>query len=222
MHNVYFDRATGQQVVANDVATWHRACDELRPGVRTVFEAVADARPGSSTACVNEPVDRGATYSTFELVRAMSSFNGAGSLSDHLPSAEDDPHASQRWVAADPDYAWATRVDALGLRQMLQLCADAVSPPVFTWWNTTVTDMGQHSGGAYSDQARAAFVDADRRLGVFLDHLDSRGLTDRTAILLTADHGFETADTTCRGDWSPALEAAGLTFRDEGGFIYLV
>ncbi|WP_322770165.1 alkaline phosphatase family protein, partial [Frankia sp. Cr1] len=79
-----------------------------------------------------------------------------------------------------------------------------------------------HGGGPYSPQARASMVDADRRLGVFLDLLDERGLTDDTAILLTADHGSEGADPACTGDWDDALRAAGIPFRDEAyGFIYL-
>lgn len=222
LHNVYFDRATGSQVIANDVATWHSACDQLRAGVGTVFEAVARARPGASTVCVNEPVDRGAVYSTFELVRALGSSDGAGGMQDHLPPAEGDPYATAEWVEADHDYAWSTRVDALGLSQILQLWDNGQGPPSLTWWNTTVTDTGHHAGGPYSRQARAALVDADRRLGVFLDLLDRRGLADRTAILLTADHGFEGADPERRGDWDGPLREAGVSFRDEGyGFLYL-
>ncbi len=222
MHNFYFDRATGKQVLANDVTTWHRACDQLRDGVRTVFEVIATARPGVVSACVNEAVDRGATYSTFEVVRAAGALDGAGSMGDHLPPAEDDPHASQDWVAADTDYAWSTRVDALGLVQIQQLWGQGAEPPVFTWWNTMVTDMGHHCGGPYSDVARAAMRDADRRLGVFLDLLTDHGLEDDTVIMLTADHGCEATDPSCLGDWDGPLREAGVRFRDEGyGFLYL-
>jgi hypothetical protein len=222
LNNVYFDRAVGRQVIANDAKTWHRACDQLRPGVATVFEAVASAHPGIRTACVNEPIDRGATYSTFGLVRAMASEGGASGLGDHLPPAQGDPHASAEWVERDSDYAWSTRVDALGLTQMRELWADPAGPPALTWWNTTLTDTGHHGGGPYSAEARAALADADRRLGAFLDLLDTAGLYDQTTFLLTADHGSEGADVTCLGDWDDALTAAGIPFRDEGyGFIYL-
>lgn len=220
LHNVYFDRAIGRQVSPNEVRTWHTACEQLRPGVRTMFEAVAAARPGAYTACVNEPIDRGATYSTFELVRALARLDGPGGMADHLPPAQDDPHASATWVEADADYAWSSRVDALGLTQILDLWK--AEPPLLTWWNTTVTDTGHHLGGPYSPAARASMLDADRRLGVFLDLLDARGLTDQTAILLTADHGSEGAREDCTGDWDAALLGAGVTFRDEGyGFLYL-
>ncbi len=222
LNNVYFDRETGRRIIANDSSTWHVACDQLRDGVWTIFEAIAAARPGVSTACVNEPVDRGATYSTFALVRSMNGGDGASGLGEHLPSAQDDPYATARWVEADPDYAWSTQVDALGLTQVEQLWGGDAQPPAFMWWNTTLTDTGHHGGGPYSPQARASMMDADRRLGAFLDLLDARGLTDDTAILLTADHGSEGADPACTGDWDDALRAAGIPFRDEAyGFIYL-
>ncbi|MCM3884655.1 alkaline phosphatase family protein [Frankia sp. R82] len=222
LHNVYYDRAVGQQVIVNDVKTWHAACDQLRDGVETLFEAVARARPQAVTACVNEPVDRGAHYSTFGLVRAAGSAGGAGDMGDYLPPVEGDPHTSVEWAGRDPDFAWSSRVDALGLTQVRQLWAADATPPDVMWWNTTVTDTGHHGGGPYSPESRAALRDADARLGVFLDLLAERDLLAATAFLLTADHGSEAADPQCRGDWGDALRAAGVRFRDEGyGFVYL-
>ncbi|MBC7373365.1 MAG: alkaline phosphatase family protein, partial [Frankiales bacterium] len=58
VNNAFYDRVLGEQVVPNSAATWHRAMDWLRPGVRTVFERLP---AGTSSACVNDPVDRGAT-----------------------------------------------------------------------------------------------------------------------------------------------------------------
>ena len=55
LHNTFWDRQASRQVVANDASTWHKACDLLRPACATVFEVL-----GGPTACVNEPVDRGA------------------------------------------------------------------------------------------------------------------------------------------------------------------
>src|SRR4051794_22543022 len=81
--NAYFDRSTGEQVLANDASTWHLAGGLLRPGVRTVFEVVGGT--GTSTASVNEPTDRGAAYSTLGLVRAAGRGDGARSLRSVLP-----------------------------------------------------------------------------------------------------------------------------------------
>jgi hypothetical protein len=222
--NVYFDRSTGCQVLANDAATWHLAGELLRPGVRTVFE-VLEAE-GASTACVNEPTDRGAAYSTFGLIRSSGNGDGARSLRSVLPDPAVDPHATQQHVSAAGDYAWGTQVDAFGLVQMQQIFSGDnpqwPTPPRLTWWNTTLTDSAHHAGGPYSAIARASLADADRRLGAFLDLLDACGLFDDTAFLLTADHGSEGADPGCTGDWDEAMRAAGIQFRDEGyGSIYL-
>ena len=64
--------------------------------------------------------------------------------------------------------------------------------------------------------------DADRRLGVFLDHLERMGALDSTTFVLTADHGSEGADPSCVGGWDEPLREAGVSFRDEAnGFLYL-
>ena len=217
VNNAFYDRIAGEQVVTNSSASWHRAAEWLRPGVRTVFERLPS---GVRSACVNEPIDRGATYSTFALVRDTGRA-GTGTLDDWLPSPEGDPHASQEHVAASSDYRWATQVDAIGLDQVLGLWREDV-PPALTWWNTTLTDSGHHAGGPRSAIALASLVDADRRLGVWLDLVEERGLLDDVTVLLTADHGMEGADPACTGDWDEALTAAGVPFRDEAyGFVYL-
>jgi len=217
VNNAYFDRTTGEQVVPNSSAVWHSATELLRPGVRTVFQRLP---AGARSACVNEPVDTGADYSTFALVRQAGRIGG-GSLSDWLPPPDADPHATQAHVAADADYAWATQVDAIGLEQVLGLWRDG-EPPALTWWNTTLTDSGHHAGGPGSPIATASLVDADRRLGVWLDLVEARGLTESVTVLLTADHGMQAADPACTGDWDEALTAAGVPFRDEAyGFLYL-
>ena len=212
VNNAFFDRATGEQVVPNASTTWHRSMDFLRPGVTTVFQRV----PGR-TACVNDPVDVGADYSTFDLIRDGG---GAGAMLAMLPDPATDPHTSQEHLG-NADYAWGSQVDAAGLVQVLDLFADG-QPPVFTWWNTTLTDSAHHAGGPGSAIARAGLRDADARLGVWLDLLEARDLLDSTTVLLTADHGMEGADPACTGDWDEALTAAGVPFRDEAyGFLYL-
>jgi hypothetical protein len=215
VNNAFYDRALGEQVVPNSSSTWHGAMQWLRPGVTTVFERLL---PGVRSACVNDPVDVGATYSTFALIREGGL---AGNLSSHLPPADDDPHATQSHVAADKDYAWGTQVDRAGLEQVLSLWREEF-PPRLMWWNTTLTDSGHHAGGPGSEIARASMRDADRRLGAWLDLVEERGLLDDTVVVLTADHGSEAADPSCTGDWDEALRRARVPFRDEAyGFLYL-
>ena len=217
VNNAYYDRAGGVQRLTNDARTWHRWAEWLAPGIRTVFERVE-----GPTACVNEPADSGASYSTFELVRASGDDDGVSPNDSRLPSPREDPHATQEYVETDKDYAWSSSVDGIGLTQMLDLWPTLADAPRLSWWNTLLTDTGHHSGGPHSPIAHAAMRDADRRLGVFLDHLERIGALDSTTILLTADHGSEGADPNCVGDWDAPLREAGVQFRDEAnGFLYL-
>ena len=217
VNNAYYDRRTAAQRLTNDARTWHRWSEWLTPQVRTIFERV-----DASTACVNEPADAGADYSTFDLVRANGSSDGAKSMNSMLPDPRADQRASQEHVEADADYAWSSSVDAIGLDQMLSLWPSKAEAPRLTWWNTLLTDTGHHAGGPHSPIAHAAMRDADNRLGVFLDHLERIGALDETTILLTSDHGSEGAEPACVGDWDEPLREAGIPFRDEAyGFLYL-
>ncbi|MFL6239598.1 MAG: alkaline phosphatase family protein [Actinomycetes bacterium] len=218
VNNCYWDRESHQQILANESGTWHMATDLLRGGVPTLFEMVG----GERTACVNEPVDRGAAYSTFALIRDAGHSDGAKSMGSMLPDPAEDPCATQEFAANDKDYRWSSQVDAVGLQQVLDLWGTPSEAPRLTWWNTTLTDTGHHNGGPHSEKAHASLRDADRRLGLFLDRLAALGVYDDCVILLTADHGSEGADENCLGDWDDVLRAEGLAFRDEAyGFIYL-
>jgi phosphonoacetate hydrolase len=217
VNNAFYDRLLGEQVVPNASGSWHRAMDWLRPGVRTVFDRLP---AGVTSACVNEPVDSGAGYSTFALIRASGS-EGSGSFAAALPPAAEDLHVTAEHLNDNDDYVWSTQVDAAGLDQVLGLWREG-TPPALTWWNSTLTDTGHHAGGPGSAVARASLVDTDRRLGVWLDLVEERGLLDDVVVLLTADHGSEAAQLDCRGDWDAALAEAGIPFTDEAyGFLYL-
>jgi len=216
VNNAYFDRAIAAQRLTNDARTWHRWAEWLAPGVSTVFERV-----DGPSACVNEPADSGASYSTFRLIREAGNSGGAGDMDDLLPNPHEDAHTTKEYLSRK-DYAWSSSVDAVGLQQMLDLWPSKSEAPKLTWWNTLLTDTGHHAGGPHSAVAHAAMRDADARLGVFLDHLDRMGALEATTFLLTSDHGSEGADTDCLGDWDEPLTEAGVQFRDEAnGFLYL-
>jgi phosphonoacetate hydrolase len=220
--NLFYDRDAGATVNTNDATTWHRIGEWLRPDVATVFELVRSADQDALTACVNEPVDRGADYSTMQLIRDSGATDGATSLANALPDPASSMHLHNRAHLADGYYAWATQVDDAGLDQVLSLWNRPSSAPRLTWWSSSVTDAGHHCGGPRSDVARDSLRDADNRLDAFLDHLDRLGVADDVIVMLTADHGFEGADPNCRGSWDGALRTAGVQFRDEGpGFVYL-
>jgi phosphonoacetate hydrolase len=217
VHNAFYDRELRRQVVPNESGSWHESMRWLRPGIRTVFQRLPE---GATSACVNEPVDAGAQYSTFELIRQASGSDGP-KIGELLPAADDDLHMTKQHYNDHDDYRWSTQVDAAGLEQVLDLWREG-TPPRLTWWNSTLTDTGHHVGGPRSAIARASMVDSDRRLGVWLDLVEERGLLGDVVVLLTADHGSEAADPACRGDWDAALAAADIPFRDEAyGFLYL-
>lgn len=239
--NVYYDRVTGQRVVPNDPATWHRTGELYRDGVRTLFEVVSEARPGVTTASVNEMTERGAQASTFALVRAALASGDAtdpgdaGSAASRdfvaavralLPDPLASPYVTAQRCAEDDDYAFYSAIDLLGLQTVIGLWEQPSAAPVLTWWSSYVSDAAHHAGGPRSGIAADAYRDLDARLGVLLDRLEETGTLADTLVLLTADHGFEGSDAGCRGDWGPALAAAldpiGVPWRDEGpGFLYL-
>ena len=224
--NVFYDRATGERVVPNKSAAWHRSAEWLRPAVRTVFEMVNSIVPhGDSprTACLNEAVDRGADYSTMAMIRASGCSSGAAGLDDQLPDARASAHVHDMTHLDGSYFSWCSQVDDLGLAQMRRLWGSLESAPTLTWWANIVSDAGHHAGGPRSDIARDSLRDSDSRLMSFLEHLDELGITEQVTFLLTADHGFEASDPTITGSWRPALERLGIPFRDEGpGFIYLL
>ena len=225
--NVFYDRSTGERVVPNDSATWHRSAEWLRPSVRTVFEMVNAhvAQAGSPrTASVDEAIDRGADYGTMALLRQVGGFAAAASgLGDLLPDPAASPFVRRPEHLQDDYFRWGVQVDDLGLQQVLQLWERADSAPTLTWWASVVTDAGHHAGGPRSEVARDSLRQSDARLVAFLDHLERLGVLHEVTFLLTADHGFESADPAVTGSWTPVLESLGIPYRDEGpGFVYLL
>ena len=213
LHNAWYDRDRGQQVITNSPATWAGARDWLWPTVNTLHETVIGSMPGAFTASVNEPTDRGASWSTFDEIRA-----GTYQRPD-IPA--ELPHATERFVRPVKEYRWSSKVDHLGTEHAVRLVSGDPMPR-FLWVNFTLTDAAFHEGGPHSEIAAASVRDTDARLGRILDALDTAGRLDQTAFVLVADHGMEETNPVCRGDWGVALRDAGLRFRDEAyGFIYL-
>ena len=220
LHNAWFDRATGEQVITNSQATWPWSMQHCFDGVESVHDAVHRTWPDSFTASVNEPCDIGADYSTFDFFR-----NG------DLPPMPDTsiglPHVTERFVRPHKDYAWSTVVDHMGTEQAVGIWngqyRDASYPlPRFMWCNFTLTDSAFHAGGPHSDIADASVRDTDARIGEVMAAVERAGAFDDTAFVLVADHGMQQTDPEVRGDWDVALREHGISFRDEGyGFLYL-
>jgi len=216
LHNAYFDRANERQIITNAPQTWHLARDEISPNVETIFEAIARSGLGFAAA-VDEPADRGASYSTFDFLRRgeVKEIEGA------LPDPTQIRGATQEFVNLKREYAWSSSADTIAVLQAQQLWREEHGPrPVFMWINLILPDAGNHAGGPYSDIGHAALKDTDRRMGEILDTMDWG--SGKTAFVLLADHGMEESDPDCKGDFDEALTRAGIPFRDEAyGFIYL-
>jgi hypothetical protein len=221
LHNAWYDRSRGRQVVTESPATWQEAMRWLFPGVETIHEALHRHRPDAVSVAINEPADRGADYSTFDLFRRGE----VGRLAEGVP--EPLPHAHAEWVAASEDYKWGSLVDASAINQMTSIWAGEYlgtryQIPDFTWISFSLTDAAFHEGGPHSAIAQAALVDTDARLGEVVAAIERRGVTEQTAIVVVADHGMEQTALNCPGDWGDALRAAGIPHRDEAsGFLYL-
>ena len=221
LHNAWYDRSRGEQVITNSSATWPTAMRHLLPGVETIHDAVHRTWPDAFTAAVDEPCDVGADYSTFEYFRR-------GEVPDDIPTiAEGLAHSTERFVRPSKDYQWSTIVDHMGTEQACGIWnghyRDLSYPtPRFMFVNYALTDAAMHEGGPHSEIAAAAVRDTDARMGDVIAAVEAAGAFDATAFVLVADHGMEETDPEVTGDWGIALRDAGLTFRDEGyGFLYL-
>jgi predicted AlkP superfamily pyrophosphatase or phosphodiesterase len=218
LHNAWYDRATGEQVITNSPTTWPGAMRWLSPEVDTLHTAVHRTWPDALTASVNEPCDAGADFSTFDLIRRGESL-------ERPP--QEPPDSTERFVRPVKDYRWGSRVDHTGVEQATGIlsgrCRGIDWPqPTFLWVNFTLTDSAFHEGGPHSDIAAASVRDTDARIGHILDAVEQAGMFEQTAFFLVADHGMEETNPAVRGDWDVALRAAGVPFRDEAyGFLYL-
>lgn len=219
LHNAWFDRDAGQQVITNSSATWPWCMEHVFAGVESIHTVVRRARPGSFTASVNEPCDLGAAWSTFDAFRRGER---------PAPAAREGlPNTTERFVRPNKDYRWSTIVDHTGVEQARGILegswqGESIPVPTFLFCNFTLTDAAMHAGGPYSEIAAASVRDTDGRMGEIVAAVEAAGIADRTAFVLVADHGMEENDPDVTGDWDVDLRAEGVVFRDEGyGFLYL-
>jgi arylsulfatase A-like enzyme len=220
LHNAWFDRRTGEQIITNSNDTWPWAMQHLEAGVESIHSVLRRHEPDAFTASVNEPCDPGAAYSTFGFFRR-------GEVPPMPKTPDGLPHVTERFVRPFKDYRWSSVVDHMGTEQAVGIWdgsfMDTRYPqPRFMFCNFTLTDAAMHVGGPYSEVAAASIHDSDGRVGEVLAAIERAGAFDDTAFVLLADHGMEQNDPSVTGDWDVALREEGIAFRDEGyGFLYL-
>ncbi|NNN21088.1 MAG: nucleotide pyrophosphatase, partial [Acidimicrobiales bacterium] len=224
LYNSWWDKDLNEQIVTESPSTWHLSMQWLRNNVETLHEAIWRQNPDATTVSINEPADRGATYSTFDLWRrgAMSA------LGDLLPKDEALPEfASERWYRENKEYSWASIADHLSMSQAIEIFSGSFGGRDFTfpelsWINFALTDAAFHSGGPDSEIGYGALIDTDKRLGRVLEALHDSGKFEKSAVLVVADHGMEETNPEVQGDWEKDLKDRGFKVRDESfGFLYL-
>jgi hypothetical protein len=222
LHNAWYDRSLGRQIVTESPSTWQTAMQWLSPGVETIHHALKRSRPEAVTISINEPADPGADYSTFDVFRAGESSRLVPDLSSGPPPLTTTEHYGQ-----SRSYRQGTVADVMALAQATAVLSghhlgSDYELPMFLWVNTTLTDAAFHEGGPHSEIARAAIGDTDSRIGALVAAVERAGAGDETAYVLMADHGMEQTAADVTGDWNDALRAEGIVCRDEAsGFLYL-
>ena len=203
LHNAWWDREHGEQVITNSQATWPWSMQHLFDGVESMHHAVHRTWPDACTASVNEPCDIGADYSTFDFFRR-------GDVPPMPTTPDGLPHVTERFVRPSKDYSWSSVVDHMGVEQAVGIWSGeyrgvSYPPPRFMWCNFTLTDSAFHEGGPHSEIAEASVRDTDARIGEVLDAVERAGVFDDTAFVVVADHGMQQTDPAVTGDWDVAL-----------------
>ncbi len=212
IHNEWRCATTGEHRNLLDPPQMFRASDHLAPGVETLHDAIHRTDPGAWTGTTLEYCDRGADFSSF---RAMAD-------RDPLPYARrhDDFPRDGHWYEHSAAYCGMSRVDETALRSAMAFWADDHPVPRFAWCNFDLTDSAGHEGGPHGDETRAAIRDSDERLGRLLGAVERRGVLDRTAVVLLADHGMQRTDEACTGTLDEALAGIDHALVD-GSLLYL-
>jgi phosphonoacetate hydrolase len=189
LHNEWRCSRTGELRNLLDLAQMFTASDHIGADVETLHEAVHRTRPGAWTGATHEFCDRGADWSSF---RAMAS-------GERLPAARrhDEFPRDGEWFERSDRYRFMSSVDETALRCALAFWDDDHPVPDLAFCSFALTDEAGHEGGPHSPQARAAVRDCDERLGRLLGAVERRGVLERTAVVLLADHGMQrTGDHT--------------------------
>ena len=215
IHNTWHDRSRGCDVDLLDLAQMITARNHLRPDIETLHEAVHRDDPHARTATTYEYGDRGADYSTYAL------------MADRRPVIEmgDDERRRHRTTdfMGETQFRTMSVVDAHSMSQACQIWSGHLGAlPRFSWFNLNLTDAAGHVGGPASEMARAAIHDTDARMGEVIAEINDSGALDRTAIVVTADHGMQQIAESEPVDLSALLSAEGIdnhTLDDQ--YVYL-
>ena len=145
-------------------------------------------RAGYRTADINWPCTRGAT--TLD-----DSFPDVPDQISHMTPRLRDELIGLRLLEGTNDVHFRYR--SAGAKDQIWTSAAAhvikTRRPNLTLIHMLVCDSTQHKYGPQSPAAYTALALADSQLGEILRAVDAAGIREQTTLLVTADHGFETA-----------------------------
>jgi len=203
LHNTWYDRRAGHVVDLLDFRQMITAREHLRDDIETIHEALHRNEPDAVSVATYEYGDRGADWSSY---LQMSTGGPQGSLTDE----ERRRHRSTEFMGI-PQFRNYSVYDAHSVADAKHCWSgDLGTLPRFSWFTLNLTDSVGHYGGPHSEIGRAAIRDTDARMGEIIDEIDRRGVLDRTAIVMCADHGMQTTAEGEAFDVSVPLREAGI------------
>lgn len=224
-NNSWFERTTQTEQLITDGGFKNslRTGRLISPEVETLYEAVERSFPDALTVAINQPSGRGADMSVLDL-------KGVGNLLQRLPKVLGAVVGDVLGGTLGTDdmklAGWKVAIQDVLAGAMGEAYWNSDNPPKLGVFEFTQVDNRGHILGPHSPEARAALHNVDRQIGQILTTLDRRGLTNSTAIVLTADHGMEhqETDTTKTGGWFESLKRAkadGVVTKESTRFVYV-
>ena len=203
LHNTWFDRAAARIVDLLDFRQMITARMHLRDDIETIHEALHRNEPDAVSVATYEYGDRGADWSSY---LQMTTGGPQGPLSDE----ERRRHRTTEFMGV-PEFRNYSVYDAHSVADAKHCWSGALGAlPRFSWFTLNLTDSVGHFGGPHSDIGRAAIRDTDARMGEIIDEIDRRGVLDRTAFVMCADHGMQATADGDPVDLSIPLRDAGV------------
>jgi phosphonoacetate hydrolase len=215
LHNTWYDRSADTVVDLLDFEQMIAARDHLRDDIETIHEALHRNEPEAMSVAVYEYGDRGADWSTFARMAARE---------PQTPMTDEERRRHRSLEFMDvPAYRNYSLYDALSVADAKHTWSGNLGAlPRFSWFTLNLTDSAGHAGGPHSEMGRAAIRDSDARMGEVIDEIDRRGVLDRTAIIMCADHGMQTIAEGEPVDLSGLLQESGVDHRMvDDQYVYL-
>lgn len=215
LHNTWYDRARDEIVDLLDYRQMITARDHIRPDIETIHEALKRNEPTAISVATYEYGDRGADWSTYI---QMTNGGPHGRVSDE----ERRRHRTTDFMGV-PDFRNYSVFDARSLGDA-KYCwsGDLGGLPRFSWFTLNLTDSAGHYGGPHSEMGRAAIRDSDARMGEIVGEIERRGVLDRTAIVMCADHGMQATADGDPADLATPLRDAGVDhLMVDAQYVYL-